>query len=108
MYFCFDLLGQNAENPDSGPFETVAITCPNKKLEEKPKIRKCCPHGEVLDQRMEKCVGKDSKLNITDDWRIQINGHLYKGYDGPIKEKKILSPYELKNSSKFYVRIHRN
>ena len=109
MYFCFDLLGQNAEDPASGPFETVAITCPNKKLAEKPKIRKCCQHGEVLDSTLDSCVnGSSVNPTITDRWKLQINGYLHNGYEGQFQEKGILSPYnktEQDASKEFHVSI---
>ena len=103
MYFCFDVL----ESPDVelDQFQTVAVTCPKKKLTKEPKITKCCPHGQVLDGTSENCVGEGEDLSIEDKWRLQINGHLYHGYDGPLDEKKLLSPYNVTNSSQnFWVR----
>ena len=109
MYFCFDLLGQNTEDPSTGPFETVAITCPNKKLEEKPKIKKCCQHGEVLDSTLDNCVSASGvEPSITDRWKLQINGYLHNGYEKEFQEKGILSPYnktEQDASKKFHVSI---
>ena len=101
MYFCFDLLAQNAE---ADQFESVAVTCPKKELTNEPKIKKCCPEGQVLDTRLEKCVGKDIELNITEKWQIQINGHLYDGYKGQnsLEEKGILSHHDNKDLVSYY------
>ena len=104
MYFCFDLLEDQSSTPDQ--FQTVAVTCPKKKLTKEPKITKCCPHGQVLDNASENCVGEGQELGIEDKWRLQINGHLYRGYEGPLHDKEILVPYNVTNSSQnFWVRV---
>ena len=97
MYFCFDLLEDQEKQSDE--FQTVAITCPKKTLTKEPKITKCCQHGQVLDGKFENCVDKGQDSSIEDNWRLQINGHLYRGYEGPLHEKQILEPYNITNSS---------
>ena len=93
MYFCFDLLGDNDEPSNPVKFQTVAITCPKKRFTKERKIQKCCPHGQVLDRYELKCEEKDSAVNPTDKWTLQVNGHLYNGYKGQknLKDEGILS-----------------
>ena len=104
MYFCFDLLEDPNLQPDE--FQTVAVTCPKKTLTKDPKISKCCPHGQVLDESFENCVNATEGSHIEDDWRLQINGHLYG--EGPLKEREILVPYNKTGSSQnFMVRFRK-
>ena len=106
MYFCFDLLGENPEDSESGPSQTVAVTCPQKELTETPQIRKCCPHGEVLDEILDNCVsGNGIEKNIKELWRLPINGHVYNGYAGELYDKKIIAPYKINTMDTFYVGI---
>ena len=96
MYFCFDLLGDSNEPSNPDKFQTVAITCPKKRFTKERKIQKCCPHGQALDSTSwlrPHCVGKNIAVNVTNEWKLQINGHLYDGYEGQtnLKDEGTLS-----------------
>ena len=80
MYFCFDLMDETLESSDVNGLPTVAVTCPKKELPKDTKIVKCCPPGQVLDRIEYKCLEQNSAFNITEKWRLQINGHFYDGY----------------------------
>ena len=90
MYFCFDLLDQGPASINQNNLQTVAVTCPRKDLSEGTKIQKCCPPHEYLDTYQDKCVR--SETNLADQWRLQINGHLYTQEDlsgsGVLENKK--------------------
>ena len=90
MYFCFDLLDQGPTSINQNNLQTVAVTCPRKDLSEGTKIQKCCPPHEYLDTYQDKCVR--SETNLADQWRLQINGHLYTQEDlsgsGVLENKK--------------------
>ena len=95
MYFCFDLLGDNDEPSNPDKFQTVAITCPKKRFTKEAKIQKCCPHGQALvwKNAKQECMEKNLAVNATDEWTLQVNGHLYDGYKGQknLKDEGILS-----------------
>ena len=80
MFFCFDQM----EDAMLHGVETVALTCPKKKLSKLP-LSKCCPQGKVLQVENNTCIDDPNNSSLS----IPINGHMYKGDELEIDANKV-------------------
>ena len=80
MFFCFDQM----EDSLLHGVETVALTCPKKKLSKLP-LKKCCPQGKVLQVENSTCVDDPNDSSLS----IPINGHMYNGDELEIDANKV-------------------